>query len=313
VKYQNPLEEASRRILLPIFRFFSPIIEMLRQINQVSVYNKKFLNSGLSIAKDNSCSVTPEIAVFIPVAVKDYDKVSQCVSSLRRHLLNPINQIILCGKNDKQLQQICADLKCEFIDENMLAPIKKNQIQVHVNGSDRSGWVYQQILKLSLFDCVKVDNALIWDADTCLNRKMLFTYEGTSVLEYEPNFHLPYFLSATKLLGEVPNLGVEFTCHKLLVNRRYMREMFDLIESKSNKKWFIAYLDVIDSNEVSSISEYATYSLFMLRRYPKKVYIQHWRNIAEHKKTSSLRRIVLSIWFRSISHHDYAQNKNENF
>jgi hypothetical protein len=279
-------------------------------MKQVSVYDKKFLNSGLNSHKRINFNVIPEIAVFIPVADKDYDKVTQCVSSLRRYLLNPIHQIIICGKNDNQLKKICQEIQCEFIDESIIAPIKKNEIQVQVNGIDRSGWVFQQILKLSLFDCVKVDNALIWDADTCLNRKMLFAFDGISVIEYEPNFHLPYFLSATKLLGELPNLGVEFTCHKLIVNRKYMQEMFDQIENISNQKWYKAYVDVIDRNEASSISDYATYSLFMLSNYPERVDIQHWRNIAEYRNTSCLRRMILSIWFRSISHHDYAQNKN---
>lgn len=310
MNYLKLAKAVIRPLLLPVFRFLSPIIEIFRQINQVCVYNKKFLNAGLRIPEKKDCSITPEIAVFIPVAAKDYDKVSLCVSSLRRYLLNPIHQIIICGKNDLQLRQICEEIQCEFIDENTITPIKKCHVQVHVNGIDRSNWVFQQILKLSLFECVKVDNALIWDADTCLNRKMLFTFDGISVIEYEPKFYSPYFLTATKLLGEITYLGVEFTCHKLLVNRKYMQEMLNLIESISKQKWYRAYIDAIDLNEESSISEYATYSLFMISKHPERVDLQHWRNIAENKKTSHLRQRVLSIWFRSISHHDYAQKKN---
>lgn len=313
MKNHKTNEAIIRRFLLPIFRFLSPIIEMFRQVKQVSLYKKKLLNYGLTIHNTVKSNEIPEIAVFIPVAEKDYDKLSQCVSSLRKYLLNPIHQIIICGKNDKLLKQICIEIQCEFIDENLIAPIQKNQIQVNVNGIDRSSWVFQQILKLSLFDYVKVDNALIWDSDTCLIRKMLFTFDGISVIEYESNFHLPYFLSATKLLGEVPNLGVGFTCHKLLVNRKYMQEMFDQIEKNSNQKWYKAYIDAIDRNEVSSISEYVTYSLFMLTNYPERVDLQHWRNLAEFRSTSCLRRMILSIWFKSISHHDYAQSKNQIF
>ena len=298
-----------RSCLLPMFRQISPLVEMLRQIKQVSVHRRSLVNDGLSHPNNSSPTVIPEIGIFIPVAPKDYDKISLCISSLRKYLVNPIHQIIVCGKNDDQLRRLCVEFQCEFIDESTIAPIKKRDIRIHINGIDRSGWIFQQILKLSLFQCVSVDNALIWDADTCLNRKMLFTFDGVSVIEYDPHFHHPYYSSATKLLGKVPNLGVEFTCHKLLVNRKYMQEMFDLIEHNCNRKWFEAYIDAVDINEGSSISDYATYSLFMLSRYPERVFLQHWRNIAEYKKTSRLRRKMLSIWFRSISHHDYAQKK----
>ena len=165
------------------------------------------------------------------------------------------------------------------------------------------------MLKLNLFECVGKDNALIWDADTCLNRKMAFLFDEKTVIEYEPNFYQPYFTSATKLLGEIPNFGVQFTCHKLLVNRLRMQEMFDLIENNCKQKWYESYIDVIDHNEVSSISEYTIYSLFMLSKYPENVVLQHWRNIAEYKKSSNLRTKMLSIWFKSISHHEYAQIK----
>jgi hypothetical protein len=306
---KSTLKALARSSLLLMFRQISPIVEMMRQVKQSSVHQRSFVNDGLNHSKNSSPNVIPEVGVFIPVAPKDYDKISFCVSSLREYLLNPIHQIILCGRNDFQLRQLCEKFECEFIDESAIAPIKKSDIQIHANGIDRSGWVFQQILKLSLFQCVNVDNALIWDADTCLNRKMLFAYDGVSVIEYDTYFHQPYFSSATKLLGKIPNLEVGFTCHKLLVNRIYMQEMFELIEHNCDKKWFEAFLEAIDINEASSISEYMMYSLFMLSRYPERVFLQHWRNIAEYGQTSQLRRKVLSIWFRSISHHDYAQNQ----
>ena len=303
------LKKNIRSCLLPMFRQISPILEMLRQVKQSSIHRRRFENFGLTNAKRSDPNVIPEIAVFIPVAPKDFDKISICVGSLRRYLLNPIHQIIVCGKDDLELRRLCKELQCSFVDESTIAPIKKSDIQILVDGIDRSGWVFQQILKLSLFKCVKVDNALIWDADTCLNRRMLFAFDGVSVIEYDPHFHYPYFSSASKLLGGIPNLGVEFTCHKLLVNRRYLQEMFDLIEQNCNQKWFDAYINAFDTNELSSISDYAVYSLFMLSKHPDRVFLQHWRNIAEYDKTSRLRERILAIWFRSISHHDYAQNK----
>jgi len=296
-----------RHYALPIYRKVAPVFEMFHQIKQVKVCNEAFTSAGLSTEITKIHGHIPEIAVFIPVAPKDYDKIPQCIASLRKHLLNPIHQFVICVKSDKRLPQICEELQCEFIDENVVAPLRKEDIRHQVDGIDRSGWIFQQLLKLSLFECVRGDNALIWDVDTCLIRKMAFCFDGKSVIEFEPNFHYPYFASAAKLLGKIPNFSVAFTCHKLLVNRKYMQEMFGLIEMKSNKKWYLEFVSAVDLNESSSISEYATYSLFMLSNHPETLVLQHWKNIAEYRKSSRLRMWVLSKWFKSISHHEYAQ------
>ena len=94
----------------------------------------------------------------------------------------------------------------------------------------------------------------------------------------------------------------------MLFNKKYLAEMKELIEKRFQKSWYEAYLGVVDTNEVSSISEYEIYSLFLLRNYPEKIILRNWRNLGESSYGSNFRRKLLSLWFVSISYHAYSQD-----
>lgn len=252
--------------------------------------------------------VYPSVSVFIPVAPKDYWIVSKCVQSLRLNLLNPISELIICGKQSLQLDKICAELGCVFVDESAIAPILREDLDRYFNHLDRTSWIFQQLLKLSSIDVVSEENSLVWDSDTCLVRKVGFVVNEKYVLEYGQRKHIPYLSSSQALLGKLPTFDFAFTCHKMLFNKKYLAEMKEMIEKRFQKSWYEAYLGVVDTNEVSSISEYGTYSLFFLRDHPEKIILRNWRNLGESSYGSNFRRKLLSLWFVSISYHAYSQD-----
>ena len=296
-----------KHTILSIYKGTKSIFEIIRQMQDVR-RSRKLLTEfssdfSLNVRNDN-CS---EIAVFIPVAPKDYDILSTCVESLRANLLNPISRVVICGRDHPPLRSICLELECDFVDETLLAPLPKENLRIIINGSDRSGWIFQQLLKLNVFECLADDNVLIWDADTCLIRKMCFQSHEQSIIEYSLDKHPPYFLIATKLLGDFPNFEFGLTCHKLIVNRYHMQEMKTEIEKHCSKKWQDAIISNLDLKEGSSFSEYALYSSFMIWNYPQKVILKHWRNRGVEKLKSRMTRRFLSFWFNSISCHSYSR------
>lgn len=293
-------------ILLKILRQFAPFSVMVHQLNEIWL-NKSDWNRQSFKFKLKNPLLYPKVSVFIPVAPKDYWIVSSCVQSLRRNLRNPISELIICGKQSPELLKICREIDCVFIDETTVAPVCRDDLQVFVNGVDRSGWIFQQLLKLNVFNCVSEANALVWDSDTCLIRKAGFLIDEKSVIEYHASKHYPYVSSSEALLGQLPIQNVGFTCHKALFNQEYLAEMKTKIEENSQKSWHKAYTDAIDLNEASSISEYEIYSLFMIRNHFEKVLFRHWRNLSEVSYSSKFRRKILSLWFMSLSYHDYAQ------
>ena len=299
--------DIGKRTALLIFKRTKFIFEIIRQMQDVRRSKNLLTGSmndfSLKVRNDN-CS---EIAVFIPVAPKDYDILSTCVESLRANLLNPISRVVICGRDHPPLRRICLELRCDFVDEISLAPLPKENFKIMINGSDRSGWIFQQLLKLNVFECMADDNVLIWDADTCLIRKMCFQSHGQSIIEYLPDKHQPYFLIAKKLLGDFPEFEFGLTCHKLAVNRYHMQEMKTEIEKRCGKKWQDAIVSNLDLKEESGFSEYALYSHFMIWNHPQKVILKHWRNRGVDKPESRLTRKFLSCWFNSISYHSYSR------
>ena len=256
------------------------------------------------------CDDCSEIAVFMPVAPKDYDSVFNSIKSLRTNLLNPISRIVICGQDTTRLRKICSDLDCYFADENLLTPIPKSNISIIVNGVDRSSWIFQQLLKLSVFECLESEFALIWDADTCLIREMCFQSGSQSIIEYMSEPHKPYFASATYLLGGdgLPTFDFGLTCHKLLVDRNHISEMKSRIEKHCGTNWYDAVIRSLDLNEESSFSEYALYSLYMLKYHPQEIVLVHWKNLQMDSQVSGFKQKIMSCWFNSISIHNYSRD-----
>jgi hypothetical protein len=295
-----------RQIPLNVYRGFFPLIEFYRQSQQVkeSVYSLNQIGTDLESKID--CSECPEIAVFIPIAKKDFGVVSEAVTSLRTNLLNPISRVVICGQDCSELREICSDLDCELVDEDALSPIPKRDISITVNGVDRSGWIFQQLLKLNVFECMEEKFTLIWDSDTCLIQEMCFQSRSQSVIEYLPDYHAPYFEAAAYLLGDLPEFGYGLTCHKLLVNRFHMNDMKSQIEKNCGKEWHHAVMESLDFNEESSFSEYALYSLYMLQHHPDEIVLMHWKNLQLYKPIPAYKKKLLSRWFKSVSYHKYS-------
>lgn len=301
------LRLSGKQILLNIYRSVFPFIEFYRQSQQVKESVHSLNHLAIDLESKIDCGEGPEIAVFIPIAKKDYGVVSEAVKSLRTNLLNPISRVVICGQDCSELREICSDLDCELVDEDALSPIPKRDISVIVNGVDRSGWIFQQLLKLNVFECLEEKFTLIWDSDTCLIQEMCFQSRSQSVIEYLPDYHAPYFAAAAYLLGDLPEFNFGLTSHKLLVNRFHMNDMKSQIEKNCGKEWQYAVMELIDFNEESSFSEYALYSLYMLKHHPEEIVLMHWKNLQLYKPIRVYKQKLLSQWFKSVSYHNYSK------
>jgi hypothetical protein len=293
--------------LLNVYRSLFPLIEFYRQSKQVKESVHSLNHLGIDFESKIDCGQGPEIAVFIPIAAKDYGIVSEAVRSLRANLLNPISRIVICGQDCSELRKICSELDCELVDEDALSPIPRRDISVTVNGVDRSSWIFQQLLKLNVFECLEEKFTLLWDSDTCLIQEMCFQSRSQSVIEYLHDHHAPYFAAAAYLLGDLPEFEYGLTSHKLLVNRFHMDDMKNQIEKNCGKEWQHALMDSIDFNEESSFSEYALYSLYMLKHHPEEIVLMHWKNLQLYKPIPAYKQKLLSQWFKSVSYHNYSK------
>ena len=65
-------------------------------------------------------------------------------------------------------------LACEVVDEQDVLPIRRDDIDYQFGSVDRSGWLFQQLLKLSADTISSSDHVLVLDADTVMIRPQSF-------------------------------------------------------------------------------------------------------------------------------------------
>ena len=146
-----------------------------------------------------------------------------------------------------------------WFDENNY-PFNLEIINSILENHYRSGWYYQQLLKLySLFTIPNItDNILCLDSDTIFLKKTDFFKNQLPYYNYGTANHRPYFKHMKKLLPELQRQDRKKSgiTHHMIFNIEIMRELFSKIESLHKTEFWLKFLDLVDRNEKSGASEY---------------------------------------------------------
>lgn len=202
------------------------------------------------------------VDVVIPFHPKDLSTVKLCCFSLKNvvhveniFLVSSINPHIE-GTNfiDEKSVNSCMNLQEIFDIWN-----KKN-----VKLSARSGWLYQQFIKLSAPEIIKniSENFLVCDSDIFFLRNPyqnisdeVFPYANAFTGEY----HIPYKTAYSRLMNHEPPAGFSFINHNMVFNTNTLSSLKLYIENLHQKRWDHAIMDCISFSEASCFSEYDLY------------------------------------------------------
>lgn len=219
------------------------------------------------------------IDVVMPTLDRDYDVVKQVIDSLRKQIKHPIRQILIISPPSAKIQKLCREKKCRWVNENNVIPLTIKDIHMHIQGINRSGWIFQQLLKWGATKYLKSKYFLVQESDTIYTRPHVFEQNGKIIFACSSELpHIPYFQAYQRLLGERAWPIRNLTSHHLLFSTEILQEVKQKIEKKARKPWYQAIIDVVDRNEVSSISDYDSYGQYVLNHYPRAVQFEHWAN-----------------------------------
>jgi len=248
--------------------------------------------------------------MFTPV--RDVLTLPLVIHGLRKNVRHNISTIYLAAAENKENKALCARLDCDFVDEATILPIRRVDIN-YLYGrhrQDRSGWLFQQLLKLSCEEVSTAENILIVDADTILIRPQYYFHNGIAIMNVSDEFYIPWFLRYEKVYGRRLFFPMSFTSHQMLYERDQLREMKSAMARQHGKLWFEVLLDLIDSNEKSVMSEQDFYGHHVLGVDKKRRKFVHWKNIR-------LDRIQVNRYeeyeeryareYKSVSIHKYAR------
>jgi len=249
---------------------------------------------------------SPAIDVLIPAIEKDLATLPHVIDSLRRYVKHPISKIYIVSPNNSKLKNLCSRKGCTFVDETTLLPFTKKDIHYSSPNWNRSGWLYQQLLKMNGDTLCRENFFLVIDADTIFIRPHRFRSNGKTIF-YCRNWSQPeYFRTYRKLLGTKAPSPRSFVTHYMLFERSKLSQLKRKIEARHGLPWYTAIIRSIDKKKQFGFSEFETYANYLYSQNSSAVTLKSARNIALKTSASSLSKTYttkLSKTYRSLSFH----------
>lgn len=209
------------------------------------------------------------IDCLIPVHKKDFLSLKICVNGLKKNIIN-LNNIFIVSNEDPRIDgtiYISQDRYDQYISLQEITRIYDNTNPLL---SYRSGWIYQQLLKLLSAKAIPelTNSYLVVDSDTVFLRPVYFDPEKFYYCKAN-EYHLPYLNTIKKILGVEDTIGFSTICHHMIFNKDILNSMVSDIENRFKSSSFSdCIMEVIDYNELSSISEWDLYSNYVIKNYP---------------------------------------------
>lgn len=211
---------------------------------------------------------TEPIDVVIPIIAKDLHILPLCLEGVRHCVPHPVKDIYIVAPAQQEIIQFCESNQLKFVDEASVlgfSPQALNLIIQNPNGStrDRSGWLFQQLVKLS----GKVGTCryyLCIDADHVLIRPHVFlTNDLKTVFYMSYEEHLPYYENIHRLLPDISLDSLSYVDHKMLFDKEQLALLHQTLSKRSGKSWVDTIIDSYDRTNFAGFSEFETYGNFV--------------------------------------------------
>ena len=211
------------------------------------------------------------IDVVIPIIAKDLTILPLCLQGVRRCVAHPIKQIYIVAPSQPEIIEFCDKYQLQFVDETSVFGFSPKDLKLQVetpNGTiNRSGWLFQQLVKLSgkIGTC---QHYLCIDADHVLIRPHVFLTdkdETVFYLSYEENQF--YYDMIHRLLPELEILNLSYVDHKMLFDKEQVAQLQEAIcKNCGVDSWQKAIINNLDLSTISGFSEFETYGNFVQKK-----------------------------------------------
>jgi len=210
------------------------------------------------------------IDVVIPLVAKDLRIFPLCLEGIRHCVPHPIKDIYIVAPPQDEVIQFCQANGLVFVDESTVFGFNPKEINLKVNWSDgtikdRSGWFFQQLLKLS----GKVGTCryyLCIDADHVLIRPHVFLTEDSKTVFYQTyEYHQPIIVHPHRFLPELQLDNLSYVDHKMLFDKEQLKVLQETISKRWGKPWLDAAIESYDRSLAtpSAFSEFEIYGNFV--------------------------------------------------
>jgi hypothetical protein len=233
----------------------------------------------VSNKQDNS-----DFDIIIPLGPNDLNKIEIMFDNTKKNIIGYNKIYIITNKNNFDKLEKYNDIK--LIDEDIF-DFNINYINSLKNNSDkkRSGWYFQQLIKLyaSFYIQELLPNYLVIDSDTNFLKPTTFFNNNLPLYNFGTENHKPYFTHIQKLHPSLyKKSNVSGICHHMMFQKNIIQQLFYLVESYHNKKFYEIFLENVSNNEWSGsgASEYELYFNYLHLYHNDKFKIRElkWKN-----------------------------------
>lgn len=213
---------------------------------------------------------TEPIDVVIPLVAKDLRISPLCLEGIRHCVPHPVKDIYIVAPPQQEVIDFCKDNGLVFVDESSVFGFNPKEINLQIPRSDgtlwnRSGWFFQQLLKLS----GKVGTCryyLCIDADHILIRPHVFLTDDRKTVFYMTyEDHQPIKDWLQRLMPDMPLASLSYVDHKMLFDKEQLEALHEEITRRWGKPWLEALIDSYDRtlSTPSAFSEFELYGNFV--------------------------------------------------
>ncbi|MCL2027005.1 MAG: DUF6492 family protein [Bacteroidales bacterium] len=226
-------------------------------------------------------SSNQEIDVTIPVIKKDLNILPLCIEGIRNCVAHPIKNIYIVAPPLEEIISFCESHHLIFVDENTVLGFSPKDIDLKImtddgTFSDRSGWLFQQLIKLSGNKFGTCENYLCIDSDHILLQSHAFLSKKNKAVFYmSSECHQPYYRNLEKLMGSIKLSKLSYVSHKMIFNKKKIEYLQNYISKRHNTGWIQAIIHNYDRQQSSGFSEFELYGNFV-----KNKITTTWRELA---------------------------------
>jgi hypothetical protein len=210
------------------------------------------------------------IDVVIPLVAKDLRIFPLCLEGIRHCVPHPIKDIYIVAPPQDEVIQFCQANGLVFVDESTVFGFNPKDINLKIKWSDgsvrdRSGWFFQQLLKLSgrvgtcrYYLCIDADHVLI-------HPHVFLTENSKTVFYLTYEYHQPIIDHLHRFLPELQLDNLSYVDHKMLFDKEQLKVLQETISKRWGKPWLDAAIESYDRSLAtpSAFSEFEIYGNFV--------------------------------------------------
>lgn len=258
------------------------------------------------------------IDVVIPIIAKDLHILPLCLEGVRHCVSHPIEQIYIVAPAETAILQFCQEHGVQFVNEASIFGFPPKALQLIIRDSqgrtrDRSGWLFQQLVKLSgkvgtcrHYLCIDADHVLI-------HPHVFLTDDERTVFYMSYEEHQPYYDNINRLIPTLSSKGLSplsYVAHKMLFDKEQLQILHQKLTGQYGLPWIETIVQSYDRQCHAGFSEFELYGNFVTHKV-----LRPWlqKRLPYHKLAdydTLQRKYSNSRW--SLTFPDYMRQNNNN-